>query len=193
MQNIASGTKWICMCVCTHIHIYVFTLKIHWLIIGVIFHLWISWILTIDFHTVRMSSSNHMLLFVPEVICQRCQGCAGNTLEGIMMILDVGLLLSPGKGLMDVQSPLKQPVLMVLQLQNHSGAQPLLAGATVPKNQGTKPGEGERWQILGQRGHFWPGLLSHVANEATQCYIRRESATNSRRLRRCFLEITNHS
>lgn len=89
-----------------------------------------------------------MLLFVPEFICQHCQRCAGYTLEGavmpVMVILDVGLLLTRGKGLMGVQPTLKQHVLVVLQLHSHSGAQPLLAGATVPKDQGTEPGEGER-------------------------------------------------
>lgn len=73
-----------------------------------------------------------------------------------------------------MQSPLKQRVLIAFQLPSHSGSQSLLAGVTSPKDQGTKPGEqeGDRWQILGQRGHFWSGLFSHVANETTQCYIK---------------------
>lgn len=86
----------------------------------------------------------------------------------VMVILDVGLLLAPGKGLMDV----KQRGLLVLCC-TVIRAPPLLAGATVP-NQGTKPGERERRQILGQRGHFWAGLFCHMTDEATWGYIRRE-------------------
>lgn len=90
----------------------------------------------------------------------------------VMVISDVGPLLAPGTGLMDAWFPVKQHGLLVLCCTVIQ-ALPLLAGATVP-NQGTKPGEHERRQILGQRGHFWAGPFSHMTNEATWGYIRRE-------------------
>lgn len=95
----------------------------------------------------------------------------------VMVILGVGLDFrgrTPG-----CPVPFEVTCAGVLQLLSHSGSQPLLAGATVPNHQGVEPGERERWQILGQRGHFWPALISCVANEATQCRIRRESGTSS--------------
>lgn len=158
-------------------------LKIHWLIIRGIFHLWISWILTIDFHTVRISSSSHVLpcffLFqnlsaLPEVYWSHPRGC-NDICDGHLRCWPSIASRGSARG---CPVPFEVTCAGGLQLHSHSGSQPSLVGATVPNHQRTEPGERERWQILGQRGHFWPGLTC-VAKEATQCCIRRESDTSS--------------
>lgn len=124
---------------------------------------------------------------LPELCWSHPGGCS----DAVMAIPDVGLLLTPGKG-SGLSSPLWSRMCSSCCSCSHSGAPPWLAGATAPNHQALTL-ENVRWQILGQRGHFWPGLLSHVANGATQPYIRRGTATSSGRLRRRSLEIANHS
>ncbi|RLW06461.1 hypothetical protein DV515_00004351 [Chloebia gouldiae] len=79
-----------------------------------------------------------------------------------------------GKGLTGVQSPLKQLVLVVLQLHAHSGSPPWLA--TAPNNQGTKPGE----QAGSLCGVFAVVLLVPEVLHAIVLELRTSSACKAR-------------